>query len=39
MPFDPVRARRWINDILYHIDLADNFVFGLAYDSFCLTES
>lgn len=34
MPFDPARARRWLNDILYHIDLADNFVFGLAYDSF-----
>ena len=35
MPFDPAHERRWLNDILYHIDLADNFVFGLAYDSFC----
>jgi uncharacterized protein with HEPN domain len=29
MPFDPTEARRWLDDILYHIDLAQSFVVGV----------
>jgi uncharacterized protein with HEPN domain len=33
MPFDPAASRRWLNDILYHIDLAESFVAGRDYDA------
>ena len=34
MPSNPSAARRRLNDILYHIDLAQSFVTGLSYEAF-----
>ena len=34
MPSDPSTTRRWLNDILYHIDLAQSFVVGLDDQAF-----
>jgi uncharacterized protein with HEPN domain len=34
MPSDSSAARRRLNDILYHIDLAHSFVAGLDYETF-----
>jgi uncharacterized protein with HEPN domain len=34
MPSEPEATRRWLNDMLYHIDLAESFAFGLDYDTF-----
>ena len=30
----PKRSRRWLNDIRYHIEMANGFVAGLNYDTF-----
>jgi hypothetical protein len=29
MPFDPSDARRWLNDMLHHIAMAEGFVVGV----------
>lgn len=35
MPSDPTSAiRRWLNDILHNIGLAESFIVGLDYDAF-----
>ncbi len=35
MPSDPTSAaRRWLNDILHNIGLAESFIAGLDYDAF-----
>ena len=34
MPSDPPGIWRWLDDILYHIDLAQSFVAGLDYEAF-----
>jgi uncharacterized protein with HEPN domain len=34
MPSESEATRRWLKDILYHIDLAQGFVAGLDYDAF-----
>lgn len=34
MPSEASAARRWLNDIIYHIDLAESFVAGLDYEAF-----
>jgi uncharacterized protein with HEPN domain len=34
MPSDAVAARRWLTDILYHLDLAKGFIAGLDYAAF-----
>src|SRR5665213_2862130 len=34
MPSEPSPTHRWLNDILYHIQLAQSFVAGLDYEAF-----
>lgn len=34
MPSDSSATSRWLNDILYHINLAQSFVAGLEYQDF-----
>ena len=37
MPFMPSEAeatRRWLNDIRYHVEMANGFIAGLDYDAF-----
>src|SRR5471032_3253070 len=34
MPFDPSDARRWLNDMLHHIAMAEGFMVGVTYESF-----
>ena len=34
MPSEQSPTRRWLNDILYHIQLAQSFVAGLDYEAF-----
>jgi uncharacterized protein with HEPN domain len=34
MPSDPEKTRRWLSDILYHIDLATGFAAWIDYDTF-----
>ncbi len=34
MPSDSSVPRRWLDDILYHIQIANEFVGSIAYDSF-----
>lgn len=34
MPFDPLDARRWLNDMLHHIAMAEGFVAGVTYESY-----
>jgi uncharacterized protein with HEPN domain len=31
---EPDRTRRWLRDILYHVDLAGIFVSGVSYEAF-----
>jgi uncharacterized protein with HEPN domain len=40
MPSDAaVAVRRWLNDILHNIELAESFMAGLDYDAFHSTGS
>jgi uncharacterized protein with HEPN domain len=34
MPFDPDAVRRWLDDIRYHVVLAQTFADGMTYDAF-----
>jgi hypothetical protein len=34
MPFDPDAVRRWLDDIRYHIVLAQTFADGMSYEVF-----
>jgi uncharacterized protein with HEPN domain len=34
MPSESEATRRWLNDIRYHIELANGFIAGLNYDTF-----
>jgi hypothetical protein len=33
MPSDPDSVRRWLNDIRYHIAMAQTFMEGISYDA------
>jgi len=34
MPSEAATTRRWLNDIRYHIELAQGFIAGIAYEAF-----
>lgn len=34
MPSEAESTKRWLNDIHYHIDLANSFIIGIEYDTF-----